>query len=161
MSNMRLCLVILSIFALSVTSAFAGPGGNPGGPPGQKDKVVLVRPAGQVFCPTATLVAGNVIIPGGRCFMVSVLRDKQGSFLAFIPQGERIPPGQLVRLDTPAGVKMKGRLFLVPITTTTTVLRVNTVQLVPVQITTLGTQTTILVTGSIAPGVSAVFVIRP
>lgn len=130
------------IAVLAVLPAAAGPSqkGGPGAPAGQPaGPKPMVRNAGELFCPTKTLVAGNVIIPAGQCFMLSVLRDRTGTFLAFVPRGEKIPPGQLVRLNTPAGPKLKGRLFLVPLSSSTQLVPLNTVQLVPAQIQTVGT----------------------
>jgi hypothetical protein len=138
-----LLLMGLLVAGLAVLPAAAGPGpagpppkGGAGAPPGQ---AVMARHAGDLFCPTRTLVAGKVVIPAGQCFMLSVLRDRTGTFLAFVPQGEKIPPGQLVRLNTPAGPKLKGRLFLVPLSSSTQLVPLNTVQLVPTQIQTVGT----------------------
>jgi hypothetical protein len=111
----------------------------------------VVRHAGDPFCPARTLVAGNVIIPAGQCFMLSVLRDRTGTFLAFVPQGEKIPPGQLVRLNTPAGPKLKGRLFLIPLSTTAALVPLNTLTLVAAQILDLGTLIRIVLTGMSAP----------
>lgn len=68
-------------------------------------------------CFSRSLVFGNIVIPGQRCYSFYVFRDNRGHFLGFGPQGPRmIPPGQLVRMNTPAGAKVKGRLFyLVPL----------------------------------------------
>lgn len=135
--------------SIAVMPAAAGPGpkGDPGAPPGHS----VVRQAGQTFCPVRTLVYGNVIIPAGRCYMLSVLRDSGGTFLAFVPPGEKIPPGQLVRLNTQAGPKLKGRLFLIPISGATALVPINTMTLVPVQILDLGTLLRIVLTGTSAP----------
>jgi hypothetical protein len=111
----------------------------------------MVRHAGETFCPTKALVSGNVVIPAGGCFMLSVLRDRSGTFLAFVPQGERIPPGQLVRLDTPAGPKLKGRLFLIPLSTGVHLVPINTLQLVAAQIVNIGTIVRFVLTGLPGP----------
>lgn len=146
-----LLLTACVIATLAVLPAAAGPGpkSGPGAPPpGQQ---AMVRHAGDPFCPTRTLVAGSVIIPAGQCFMLSVLRDRTGTFLAFVPQGEKIPPGQLVRLNTPAGPKLKGRLFLIPLSTTAALVPLNTLTLVAAQILDLGTLIRIVLTGMSAP----------
>ncbi|HEV2284367.1 MAG TPA: hypothetical protein VGX75_18440 [bacterium] len=145
-----LLLSMCVIAALAVLPAAAGPGpkGGPGGPPGQHP---MVRHAGDPFCPARTLVAGNVVIPAGQCFMLSVLRDRTGTFLAFVPQGERIPPGQLVRLNTPAGPKLKGRLFLIPLSTTGILVPLDTMTLVAVQIVQLAAAVRFILTGLPAP----------
>ncbi len=69
------------------------------------------------YCFSQNLVFGNIIIPGQRCYSFYVVRDRTGYFLGFGPQGPpMIPPGQFVRMGTPAGAKVKGRLFyLVPL----------------------------------------------
>jgi hypothetical protein len=141
-----LLLTVCMIAALAVLPAAAGPGPKtgPGAPPGQQR---MVRHAGDPFCPTRTLVAGNVIIPAGQCFMLSVLRDRTGTFLAFVPQGERIPPGQLVRLNTPAGPKLRGRLFLIPISTGAALVPLNTMTLVAANIVQLATGVRFVLTG--------------
>ncbi len=142
------------IAVLAVLPAAAGPSqkGGPGTPTGQPaGPKPMVRAAGQLYCPTRTLVAGNVIIPAGQCFMLSVLRDRTGTFLAFVPQGEKIPPGQLVRLNTPAGPKLKGRLFLIPLSTTAAVVPLNTMTLVAAQIQDLGTLIRVVLTGLSTP----------
>lgn len=80
-------------------------------------KSVGVRRQGDAYCFDRPIVYGSVVIAGGRCYSFYVLRTSAGSFLGFGPSGPRmIPPGQVVRLSTPAGQKVKGRLFyLVPI----------------------------------------------
>ena len=149
-------LLLMGMLVASLaTPAGAGPGpkggaGAPGAPPGQ---TALTRRAGEAFCPTRTLVAGNVIIPAGQCFMLSILRDRTGSFLAFVPQGEKIPPGQLVRLNTPAGPKLRGRLFLIPLSSTVTVVPVNALTLVAAHIIELGTALRFVFTGISAPSI--------
>lgn len=145
-----LLLIGLVVAALAALPAAAGPGPK-SGPAEPASPKPVVRNAGEVYCPTRPLVSGNVIIPAGRCYMLSVLRDRSGTFLAFVPQGERIPPGQLVRLDTPAGPKLKGRLFLIPLSTGVALVPLNTVQLVPTQITILGAMVRFVLTGLPGP----------
>jgi hypothetical protein len=104
---------------VAASAASAGPkwtGGDAPGNSGHSPKT-FTRNQGELFCPAAPLVYGNTIIPARRCFVLSVLRDNRGTFLAFVPPDAHIPPGQLVRLNTPAGPKLKGRMFLVPIQT--------------------------------------------
>src|SRR5690349_9100246 len=144
-ASLLLTACVIATLAASPAAAGPGPKGGPGAPsPGQQ---AMVRHAGDPFCPTRTLVAGTVIIPAGQCFMLSVLRDRTGTFLAFVPQGERIPPGQLVRLNTPAGPKLKGRLFLIPLTTTAALVPFNTMTLVAAQIVQLATGLRFILTG--------------
>jgi hypothetical protein len=89
--------------------------------------------------------------------MISVLRDTRGTFLAFAPEDTHIPPGQLVRLNTPAGPKLKGRLFLVPIRTTAVVVPVNTVTLVATQIQDSGAHLSITIVGMPVPNLVVIF----
>jgi hypothetical protein len=137
----------LLALAFGILSGVAGPKpGGPSGPPKRTD----ARAAGQAFCPEKTLAYRGLVIPGGRCYMLAVVRDPHGAFLAFAPQDAHIPPGQMVRLDTPAGPKLKGRLFLVPLATDVFV-PVNSLTLVPAQIDDSGIQLTIIVLGTPSP----------
>ena len=147
--------LVLTVGSLPVV---AGPGPRPGGgPPGPPGHNATARPAGQAYCPAAALVYGSVIIPGGRCYLISVLRDARGTFLAFAPEDTHIPPGQLVRLNTPAGPKLKGRLFLVPIQTTAVIVPVNTVTLVATQIQDSGAHLSVTVVGTPVPNLVVIF----
>ena len=134
------------ILALGALPAAAGPAYRPGGFP--RPMEITSRKAGEAFCPAVGLIYGGVVIPAGRCYLISVLRDARGMFLAFAPEDSRIPPGQLVRLDTPAGPKLKGRLFLVPIRMYSFLAPVNTVRLVATQIQDSGTRLSITVVGT-------------
>ncbi len=72
-----------------------------------------------------------------------VLREQRGTFFAFAAADARIPPGQIVRLSTPAGAKLKGRIFyLVPIRTVTT-LPLNSMTLVAVRVEDFGPRCTV------------------
>lgn len=84
-------------------------------------KVIVVEP-GRTFCPSTTLVHGDIAIQPGRCFWLAILRDAQGTFLVFAEPGMAIPPGQTVRLDTPEGEILRGRIvYRVPIAATAVV----------------------------------------
>ncbi len=63
------------------------------------------------YCPRVTLVFGGIAIQAGRCYVLYLIRDVRGLFLVFAAPGAKIPPGQIVRLNTPAGAKVKGRIF--------------------------------------------------
>ena len=76
------------------------------------------------------------------------LRDDRRTFLAFVPPDAHIPPGQLVRLNTPAGPKPKGRMFLVPIQTAVVLVPVNTVTLVATRIEDIGARLAITLVGA-------------
>jgi hypothetical protein len=118
----------------------------------------MVVEQGQPFCPSTVLVRGNVVIQPGRCFSLAVLRNTQGTFLAFTEPGIRIPPGQLVRLNTPAGAKLKGRIFfLVPIQTTAVFVPVNAIELVPVRIVDSGPRVSITVINTPTPNLTVIF----
>src|SRR2546428_13292891 len=87
--------------------------------------------AGEVFCPAGLLVFGNIVIQSGRCYLLFVLRDDRGTFLAFAAPDTKIPPGQLGRLHTPAGAKMQGPTFyLLPIRTSAAVVPMDSVMLI-------------------------------
>ncbi len=141
---------------LAVPSAIAAPKWGAGGPQGPPKKV-LTRDSGQAFCPSTPLVYGNILIPAGRCYVLSVLRNGGGTFLAFVPPDAKIPPGQLVRLNTPAGPKLNGRVFLVPIQTNVVLVPVNTVTLVATRIEDYGPQLSIVLVGTVAPNLTVIF----
>lgn len=79
---------------------------------------------------------GNVTIAGGRCYTFYLLRNSGGSFLGFGPPGPpMIPPGQIVRLGTPAGAKMNGRmLYMVPLPRPATGIPLGSIRLADVRI---------------------------
>ena len=150
-----LCTVGLLIVGLAVLPAGAGPGPKAGDSPGPKG---VVHPAGQVYCTNTPLISGGVLIPRG-CYMLSVLRNPSGTFLAFVLPSAHVPPGQLVRLNTPAGPKRMGRMFLVPISPTAVLVPMNTLTLVTTQITPIGPQININLIG--LPGTVPVVVFLP
>ncbi len=155
-----LLLAVITVLALTTLSV-AGPG--PGGPgPRRKPLKVKVYNQGEGFCPSAALVYGSVIIQPGRCYTLFVLREASGTFLAFGPPGPpMIPPGQLVRLSTPAGAKVRGRIFyLVPIRTTAVLVPVNTITLVGIRAEDFGPQMSLVLVGVPAPNVVVVFNVR-
>lgn len=116
---------------------------------------------GQVYCPASVLVAGGVIIQTGRCYTMYVIRDARGTFLAFAEPQSFIPPGQLVRLSTPAGAKVKGRIFyLVPIRTTAVLLPMNTITPVAVRVEDFGPQMAFVLTSVSAPNITLIFQVR-
>lgn len=152
------------LVATAVQPSVAGPGGPKGaGPPGGPGRParVLVREAGQPFCPSSALVYGTTVIPGGRCYTLAILHDVRGTFLAFLAPDARIPPGQLVRLTTPAGPKLRGRIFfLVPVQTTVVVIPVNTITLVATRIEDFGPRLAVVVVGTPAPNLTVVFSVQ-
>jgi hypothetical protein len=163
MKSLRITLLSLALSALVATAAAAAPGrpkgrDHPGGP---KSKAVKIKhlQRGELYCPTAALVFGNVIVQSGRCYTLFVLRDAAGTFLAFGQPG--IPPGQLVRLNTPAGAKVRGRLFyLVPIHTTAVLIPTNTITMVAVRAEDFGPRLAIVLVGVPVPNVTVVFDVR-
>ena len=138
---------MISVLALSADSAGTGPKGGAAEPPGS---TVVVRREGDPFCPTRTLMAGNVVIPVG-CYVLSVLRDARGTFLAFAPPDAVVSPGQLARLNTPAGLGLKSRLLLMPLSTTAELVPPDTITLVAAQVQYLRTQVAIVLTGLATP----------
>ncbi|MDQ7848960.1 MAG: hypothetical protein QN152_00210 [Armatimonadota bacterium] len=146
-------LVLVLLLAASPQAA-AAPAGRPAKP--LKVKVVA---AGELFCPSAALIFGHTVIVAGRCYTIFLLRDGRGSFLAFAAPQARVPPGQLVRLTTPAGAKLKGRIFyLVPIATTAVWLPLNTLTLVAVRVEDFGPRLVIVLADR--PSVSVILTVR-
>ncbi|HET6946795.1 MAG TPA: hypothetical protein VFJ45_03200 [bacterium] len=92
---------------------------------------------GQVYCTAGALVMGAVVIQGGRCYLLGVYRDTRGTFLAFINPAVLVTPGQLIRLDSSAGHRLRAQIaYLVPIHMSGLVaapIPVNTVQLVAIR----------------------------
>ena len=147
------------VFALT-SPAGAGPKWSPGGVDegnnGHHGKV-FKRNRGELFCPSSALVYGNLLIPARRCYVLSVLRDDRGTFLAFVPPDVHIPPGQLVRLNTPAGPKLKGHMFLVPVQTPVVLVPVNTVTLIDTRIEDFGPKLAVVLVGTAVPNLTVVF----
>jgi hypothetical protein len=86
------------------------------------------------------------------------MRDSRGTFLAFASPEARIPHGQLVRLNTPAGPKLKGRIFfLVPIQTAVVLVPVNTITLVATRIEDFGPRVSIILIGTPVPNLTVIF----
>jgi len=92
---------------------------------------------GQVYCTAGALVMGPVVIQGGRCYLLGVYRDTRGTFLAFINPAVLVTPGQLIRLDSSAGHRLRAQIvYLVPIHLSGLVVApipVNTIQLVAIR----------------------------
>jgi hypothetical protein len=107
---------------------------------------VIVAGEGQVFCPSASLVAGSVVIPQGDCYRLALLRNINGTFLAFVPQAIALPAAQTIRLSPPAMGAVSGRAYLVPIATTVA-LPMDTLIMVPARISVSGGQEVITLTG--------------
>lgn len=143
-----LAVVVLTLVLVATAQA---------GPRVVREREMVVQ-QGNVFCPSTVLIHGNIVIQPGRCFTLAVLRNAQGTFLAFAEPGIRIPPGQLVRLSTPAGAKLKGRIFfLVPIQTTAVLVPVNTVTLVPVRVEDVGPRVSITIISTPTPNLTVIF----
>jgi len=144
-----ICVLVLAATAV----AAAGPFG-----PKAKPVKIKVHARGEAFCPSAALVYGNIVIAAGRCYTVYVLRDSRGTFLAFAAADARIPPGQLVRLTTPAGAKLRGRIFyLVPLRTTAVIVPMDSMTLVAFRTEDFGSSLTLILTSANA---SVVFSVR-
>jgi hypothetical protein len=143
-------LAVVVLTPVLVATAQAGPRVGHG-----KEMVVQ---QGKVFCPSTALIYGNIVVQPGRCYTLAVLRNTQGTFLAFAEPGIRIPPGQLVRLTTPAGAKLKGRIFyLVPIQTTAVLVPVNAVTLLPVRVVDEGPRVSLTIISTLTPNLTVIF----
>lgn len=147
-----LALVVLMVLAAAGGVAYAKPA---------KPLKVKVYAQGQVYCPASVLVVGSLVIQAGRCYTLYVIRDTRGTFLAFAAPQAFIPPGQIVRLSTPAGAKAKAKIiYLVPIQTTAALVPVNTMTLVAVRVEDFGPQVSIVLTSVSAPKIVLIFQIR-
>lgn len=126
-----------------------------------KPRRVKLYRAGEVFCPSRALVwGGGSVVVQDRCYLVGLVRKPEGTFLAFLDPDVRIPPGQLVRLNTPAGAKLHGRIFyLVPVQTVVAV-PVDTLVIVPVRVEDEGSRLTVVLTGPQAPSLTVIFSVR-
>lgn len=131
----------LVVLTLVPATALGGPGGKPHAAPAaptpKPATVMTVKRDGDAYCFERAIALGGVVVAGGRCYTFYLLRTHQGAFLAFGPPGPpMIPPGQIVRLSTPAGAKHRGRLFyLVPVSVPPTLIQVDEIRYVPVVVT--------------------------
>lgn len=149
-----LVIVLALGFAAGVT---AGPGKADFNKPAK----IKLHAKGEAFCPAAALVIGNVVITSGRCYTIYVLRDTRGTFLAFVAPSVGIPPGQIVRLSTPAGAKLQGRIFyLVPIRPSAVIVPMNSVTLVGFRTEDFGPRLTLTLVGVAAPNIIVAFQVR-
>lgn len=107
-------------------------------PPGTVGRpgVDAVRRQGDAYCFDRPMSLGNVVVAGGRCYTFYLVRTSGGSFLGFGPPGPpMIPPGQIVRMGTPAGAKLKGRMFYtVPLPRPLTGIPVGSIRFINVRI---------------------------
>ena len=151
MRSIRL-IAAMSLFVLAITSTgLAAPA---------KQRTVTYEP-GQQFCPSKVLLAGQVVIQPGRCYALFVLRDNRGTFLAFASPEAKIPPGQLVRLTTPAGAKLRGHIFyLVPLASTVAIVPVGTVTSITVRSEDEGPRLSLTIIGTPSPNLTVIFTVR-
>lgn len=151
-----IAITLAVVLAVGVAAADAGPKFKQEKPP-----KIKIHAKGDAFCPAAALVVGSVVIAPGRCYTIYALRDSRGTFLAFADPAYRIPPGQLVRLGTPAGAKLKGRIFyLVPIRPAVVIVPMNTVMLVGFRTEDFGPRLSLTLVGVPAPNVVVSFNVR-
>jgi len=151
-------LAMLVVFVLT-TGSFGGPGGQ--GPKGGRPPVVTTLKKGQAFCPSSALIFGSIVIQPGRCYILLTLRNSQGTFLAFAAPDTKIPPGQLVRINTPAGAKLRGRIFyLVPIRTNLELVPVNSVTVVAAHVEDSGPQLSITLVDTPLPNLPVLFAVH-
>lgn len=117
--------------------------------------------AGEAFCPNYALIApGDGVVIHERCYTLALVRMGDSSYLAFLDPEVRIPPGQLVRLNTPAGAKLKGRiLYLVPVHPKV-IIPSNTVVVVPVRVEDEGSRLTVVLSTPGDPSLTVVFSTR-
>ncbi|OFX13584.1 MAG: hypothetical protein A2V59_00620 [Armatimonadetes bacterium RBG_19FT_COMBO_69_19] len=124
---MRARILVLALILLLVA----------GVPAAARHKGAKAYKEGQVYCTAGALVMGPVVIQGGRCYLLGVYRDTRGTFLAFINPAVLVTPGQLIRLDSSAGHRLRAQIvYLVPIHMSGLVVApipVNTIQLVAIR----------------------------
>ena len=133
---------------------------------------------GQAFCPAHVLVVGNVIVQPGRCYVLAVLRDGHGTFLAFLHPSAEVHTNATIRLSSDDGRKIQSKIvYLVPIQAaglSAVVIPVNTIRLVQIheedrhededednQENRQGKdQVVLIITGIPVPNLSVTFVVR-
>lgn len=138
--------------------------------------------AGHPLCPVRRFVIGNVAVRGGHCYIPVVVRDSEGTFLAFADPPLRIHRDQLVSLDSPGGISLRARiLYRVPMPAQmsgeTLPIPMNTLQLARLrqedevedsgnpqegfEVThVLSSRLTVIMTGAPLPGTSVTFVVH-
>jgi hypothetical protein len=129
---------------------------------GRKLRGIKWHARGQAFCATRTLAFGSsVIITRGSCFVVSVIRERHRTFLAFLRPGVVVPAGRFVALDSRAGLVLRQRaVYLVPIITTAVLVPANTIAIVPVEVEDFDSSVVIIPLEATSPQVRVVFNIR-
>lgn len=122
----RLALLLLVLLALPAMSPVRASAKN-------RHVKVTEYAEGHAYCPNRALVIGNMIVPGGRCYRLAVLRDNRGAFLAFLDPAVRLHSGEIERLDSSDGRTVWGHIvLLVPMQSTSQIalIPVNTIQLI-------------------------------
>jgi hypothetical protein len=140
--------------ASGILSSVAGP--KPGVLPEPPLTNTQTRDAGETFCPPKALVYGTVIIPRGRCYLIAVLRESAGTFLALAPANTPMAPALPVRLDTAGGFRLKKSLFVVPLSMEAAAVPLNTLRFVPARIDDWGMRLNVVVLGTRAENAPAV-----
>jgi len=148
-------VVALVLVALAPASADSRRG-NKGGP--DVTVTTLHRVDQDGYCFSAGLVFGDVRIAVG-CYTFYVFNTVRGPYLAVGPRGKAmIPPGQLVRMNTPAGPKVKGRIhYWIPLRGSVIGIPVDGIRYVQPQIMTSGFSLQIAMPGLYVGVVSGTF----
>lgn len=151
MRTVRVVAMALLAVAVAVPAVWAGP----------KFRRVKHYRAGEVFCASHALVAiDSGVLIRERCYVVGIVRNSRGTFLAFLDPGVWIPPGQVVRLSTPAGAKLRGRIFyLVPVQAVVAV-PMDTLVVVPMRVEDEGSRLTVILSGPSQLTLTVVFSVR-
>jgi len=149
-------MMAVGVVLLTVTPASAAVPGQAPGSASLRLSAVIRQQDRYTYCFVRDVVFGNVVIAGGRCYVTYLLHTPTGGLLGFGPAGPgRIPPGQLVRLNTPAGAKERGRLFYtLPLSASIVTIPVNTMHPVSVWFALQGGQ--LVVTIPVGPQVTTV-----
>lgn len=154
-SRWAVMVAVVVVLLAAMSAPAAVPGQAPGSVPLLLSAIVRQQDR-YTYCFVRDVVFGNVVIAGGRCYATYLLHTPTGGLLGFGAAGPgRIPPGQLVRLNTPAGAKERGRLFYtLPLAASIVSIPVNTMYPVSVLFGLQGGQ--LVVTIPIGPQVTTV-----
>lgn len=116
---------------------------------------------GQPFCPTRTIVNNKVAVKQGNCYILFIMRDTKRTYLAFAPRDAKIAAGQVIRLDTTAGARLRKRiLYLVPIKASVEIVPQNSIKMVAVKVDDFGTRVSLTILDTPAQNLVVMFSVR-
>jgi hypothetical protein len=116
---------------------------------------------GQPFCPARTIVNNKVVVKHGACYTLFVMRQTKRTYLAFASKNAKIRPGQVVRLDTAAGAKLRKQVrYLVPIKTSEAIVPQNSIAMVAAKVEDHGARLSLTILGTPAQNLTVMFRVR-